>query len=128
MWEIISVIEEKKPGDTDRPFPVLRRLDLDLPACSPLVLRFVSCLSAQLQNLSLGAADHFAAQEGREGAESGDNAEGRRGHEGDMDIPLEVPPLPPAPAPHLPRAPDIPLPSQRPALPVAAARASPHLA
>ncbi|CAI5494871.1 unnamed protein product [Closterium sp. Naga37s-1] len=85
MWEMISVIEEKKPGDTDIPFPVLSHLSLSLPACSPLILRFVSCLSAQLQYLSLGAADQFAAQEGKEGAESGDNAEGRRGGEGDMD-------------------------------------------
>ncbi|CAI5494873.1 unnamed protein product [Closterium sp. Naga37s-1] len=85
MWDLISTMEEEKPDDKDRPFPVLRHLVLELSAFSPLILRFVSCLSAQLHSLTLGAEDQFAAQEGGEGAERGGNAEGRRGHEGDMD-------------------------------------------
>ncbi|CAI5510249.1 unnamed protein product [Closterium sp. Naga37s-1] len=86
MWEIISIMEEQKPNDKGRSFPVLRRLSLDLPACSPLVLRFVSCLSSQLQYLALGAADQFAPQEGSEGAGSGAGTEGPTGSERDIDM------------------------------------------
>ncbi|CAI7824948.1 unnamed protein product, partial [Closterium sp. NIES-54] len=46
MWEIVSIMEEEKVNDKDRSFPVLRILDLDLPTCSPLVVRFVSCISS----------------------------------------------------------------------------------
>ncbi|CAI5946746.1 unnamed protein product [Closterium sp. NIES-64] len=86
MWELISVMEDKSQDDTDRPFPVFSRLDISLPVCSPLVLRFISCLSAQLHTLYLVAsANHFAAQEGEEGAENGTgNADGWRGRERDM--------------------------------------------
>ncbi|CAI5519181.1 unnamed protein product [Closterium sp. Naga37s-1] len=85
MWEIVSIMEEEKASDKDRSFPVLRHFNLDLPACSPLVLRFVSCISSQLHYLSLGGADQFAAQEGREEAERDANAEGPRGRERDID-------------------------------------------
>ncbi|CAI5494870.1 unnamed protein product [Closterium sp. Naga37s-1] len=85
MWEIVSIMQEEKASDKDRSFPVLRSLQLDLPACSPLVLRFVSCISSQLDYLSLGGKNQFAAHEGEEEAERGENAEAPRGRERDVD-------------------------------------------
>ncbi|CAI5991302.1 unnamed protein product [Closterium sp. NIES-64] len=73
MWEMVSIMEEKNPDDTARLFPVLCRLDLSLSACSPLVLCFVACLSSQLHSLDLAADDQFAAQEGEEGPEIGED-------------------------------------------------------
>ncbi|CAI5468031.1 unnamed protein product [Closterium sp. Yama58-4] len=90
IWEIISIMEEKNPDDTARLFPVLRRLCLSLSACSPLVLRFVACLSSQLHSLDLAADDQFVAQEGEEAAESGENAR-ERDADGRMSFSLHLP-------------------------------------
>ncbi|CAI5524131.1 unnamed protein product [Closterium sp. Naga37s-1] len=90
MWEMVSIMEEKNPDDTARLFPVLRRLSLSLSACSPLVLRFVACLSSQLHSLHLAADDQFAAQEVEEGAVSGENAR-ERDVDGRTSFSLDLP-------------------------------------